>query len=167
MNATTERTCQIVSPFPIEGLGKLWLWLQTFKDETIDDFSPQTYAELVEKCRADSEAGAKSYAIIHDGQLVGCVWGEPVGNDVYSGHLVFEPYGLKPPEKLEATKQAIKCFFADGARKIRWMALSQNRAYRLFLRRLGAQFEGELKQETKQEGALKDLLLFASFPNGR
>lgn len=157
----------IVAPFPIEALPLMWKWLTEFRKEMVDDFSPQTYDELVEKCRADSEKGAKSYAIIHEGQIVGCVWGEPVGNDVFSAHLVFERDGLNPQEKLGATQAAVKQFFSEGARKLRWMTLSDNRAYRLFLRRLGAQYEGELKLETKQNGEMKDLMLFASFPNGR
>lgn len=133
----------------------------------VDDFSPQTFEQLVLKARADAEAGGKSFAITKEGRLVGCLWGEHVGNDVYSGHLVFDRDELSPAEKLEAAKEAMHRFFEDGARKIRWMALPDNRAYRLFLRKLGAGFEGELKQETKQGGELKDLLLFASFPNGR
>jgi RimJ/RimL family protein N-acetyltransferase len=155
---------EILSPFPEECLQLFWDWMLEFKDQMVDDFSPQTFEQLVEKAKADRLAGGKSYAIVQKGTVVGCVWGEHVGDQVYAGHLVFDRDALTPSEKLEAAKLTVKRFFSEGARKIRWMALSDNRAYRIFLRRLGATFEGELKRETRRQGKECDVVLFASFP---
>ncbi len=160
----TATKYEIVSPFPEDYLLTFWTWMAEFKEQMVDDFSPQTFQELVAKARQDLAAGGKSYAIIQNGKLVGCVWGEHVGDQVFSGHLVFESDALKSAEKLEATRLTLQQFFSDGARKIRWMALADNRAYRIFLRRLGASFEGELKKETRRQGELCDVVLFASFP---
>lgn len=165
MTVATQAKYEIVSPFPEEFLPGFWAWMQEFKNQMVDDFTPQTFEELVEKERLDRDAGGKSYGIMVEGKVVGCLWGEFVGDQVFSGHLVFDRDSLKPSEKLEAAKMTLKQFFADGARKIRWLALSDNRAYRIFLRRLGATFEGELKQETRREGKLCDVVLFASFPD--
>ena len=139
--------------------------MQEFKEQMVDDFTPQTFDELREKESRDRNAGGRSYAILHKERAVGCLWGESVGDQVFSGHLVFDRDALTPAEKLEAAKMTLKQFFSDGARKIRWLALSDNRAYRIFLRRLGAEFEGELKQETRREGKLCDVVLFPSFPD--
>ena len=155
---------EIVSPFPEKYLLAFWTWMAEFKEQMVDDFSPQTFQELVAKAQQDLAAGGKSYAIMMNGAVVGCVWGEHVGDQVFSGHLVFERDALKSAEKLEATKLTLQQFFSEGARKIRWMALSDNRAYRIFLRRLGATLEGELKKETRRQGELCDVVLFASFP---
>jgi RimJ/RimL family protein N-acetyltransferase len=155
---------EIVSPFPEECFPAFWSWMAEFREQMVDDFSPQTFQELVAKARQDQAAGGKSYAIMQNGVVVGCVWGEHVGDRVYAGHLVFDRDSLKSAEKLEATKITLQRFFSEGARKIRWMALSDNRAYRIFLRRLGATFEGELKRETRRQGKECDVVLFASFP---
>ena len=155
---------EIISPFPEECLLVFWTWMAEFKEQMVDDFSPQTFQELAAKARQDLAAGGKSYAIMMNGNLVGCVWGEHVGDQVFSGHLVFDRDSLKSAEKLEATKLTLQQFFSEGARKIRWMALADNRAYRIFLRRLGATFEGELKRETRRQGELCDVVLFTSFP---
>ena len=155
---------EIVSPLPNGEFHKVWDWLQEFRKQTIDDFSPQTLEQLVEKAKTDILAGGKSYAIFNEGCFVGCLWGEHAGDQVYAGHLVFDRDALMPKEKLEAAKLALKQFFSDGARKIRWLALADDRAYRIFLRRLGATLEGELKKETRRQGELCDVVLFASFP---
>ncbi len=155
---------EIVSPFPEDCFPAFWTWVKEFEEQMVDDFSPQTFQELVAKARQDLAAGGKSYAIMQNAKLVGCVWGEHVGDQVFSGHLVFERDALKSAEKLEATKLTLQQFFSEGARKIRWMALADNRAYRIFLRRLGATLEGELKKETRRQGELCDVVLFASFP---
>ena len=160
----TEAKYEIISPFTEEYLLPFWTWMKEFEEQMVDDFSPQTFQELQAKARQDLAAGGKSYAIMKEGILVGCVWGEHVGDQVFSGHLVFERDALKSAEKLEAAKLTLQQFFSEGARKIRWMALADNRAYRIFLRRLGATLEGELKKETRRQGELCDVVLFASFP---
>lgn len=165
MTVATQAKYEIVSPFPEGFLPGFWTWMLDFKEQMVDDFSPQTFQELQTKAQYDLSVGGKSYAIMKNGTLVGCLWGEHVGDQVFSGHLVFDRDSLTPSEKLEAAKLTLKKFFSDGARKIRWMALSDNRAYRIFLRRLGAEFEGELKQETRRKGKPCDVVLFASFPD--
>ncbi|KKL95845.1 hypothetical protein LCGC14_1850540 [marine sediment metagenome] len=155
---------EIVSPFPEECLPLMWQWINEFREQMVDDFTPKTFEEMIEKERSDREAGGRFYTIVQKGTVVGFVWGEHVGDQVYAGHLVFDRDALRPAEKLEAAKLALNRFFSEGARKIRWMAFTDNRAYRIFLRRLGATFEGELKKETRRQGELCDVVLFASFP---
>jgi hypothetical protein len=164
MTVAIQPKYEILSPFPEECLQLFWRWMQEFKDQMVDDFTPKTFEEMTEKAQRDQEAGGKSYAIVQKGTVVGCLWGEHVGDQVFAGHLVFDRDALTPREKLEAAKLTLGRFFSEGARKIRWMALADNRAYRIFLRRLGAKLEGELKKETRRQGELCDVVLFASFP---
>jgi hypothetical protein len=154
----------VVSPFPFEHLPKMWSWLQHFDALMVDDYCPKSFEEMAEKNKRDLANGAKTYAIMSDGQPVGAVWGEFVGDGVYIGHLVFDRYTLTSSEKMQLARMALKQFFADGARKIQWQLYADNRAFRVFLKRMGASVEGILKQATRCKGELRDMMLMASFP---
>jgi RimJ/RimL family protein N-acetyltransferase len=85
---------------------------------------------------------------------------------MYMGHLVFDREGLTSKEKLELTRDAIKRMFKAGARKIIWHLYADNRAFNIFLTKLGAEHEGTLRQGTRRNGELVDVVMMASFPEG-
>jgi hypothetical protein len=157
---------KIVSPFPEDQMEHIYGWMEEFRKQMVDDFTPQDLSAVIQRGRDAMSSGAKSYAILIDGEVVGAVWGEHLGDNVYMGHLAFDRYTLTPKEKLSATRDAVARFFTDGARKIVWQLFTDNRPFRLFLRRLGAEHEGTMRQSTRREGKLTDVDLMASFPEG-
>jgi RimJ/RimL family protein N-acetyltransferase len=157
---------RIVSPFPEEYVPRMWTWLEEFRRQMLDDYCPQTLDDLKAKNRQDLANGAITYAVL-DAKLkpIGAVWGEHLGDHQYMGHLVFDRESLTSSEKIEAARSAIARMFCDGARKICWQMFSDNRAFRIFLKRLGAEIEGNLRQATRRNGELVDVTLMASFPD--
>jgi RimJ/RimL family protein N-acetyltransferase len=155
---------EIVAPFPEGQLVRFWQWYEENRGAMMDDNSPKTLDALREKHRRDTLAGGLSYAIYQNGLPVGAVWGEHAGDDIYIGHLVFERDVLTSAEKFAATKDALGKMFQAGARKVAWMLYPENRAFNIFLLKLGATTEGYLRKGTRKQGAVHDLLLLASFP---
>jgi RimJ/RimL family protein N-acetyltransferase len=155
----------IVSPFPEEFYPLVWELLQEFSRETLDDRSPKSLEELIEKGHRDRESGGLSFAVMGcDGAPLGAVWCEAIGDGLGIGHLVFARHELNSAQKLEATRAAVAMMFAAGMRKILWSLFGDNRPFHIFLRRLGAVEEGRLKDQVRREGELVDMLLMASFP---
>ncbi len=155
----------MVTPFPEQHLPLMWEWIQEFACFMVDDLCPQSFEDMEAKNRIDLANGARVYAFIaEDGIPVGAVWGENAGDSVYAGHLVFDRWALRPPEKLSLARLAIQQIFKDGARKIVWQLFADNRPFHIFMRRLGAQEEGLLKKATRRNGELRDVMLMASFP---
>jgi RimJ/RimL family protein N-acetyltransferase len=156
---------KIVSPFPEEYYPLVWALLQEFARETMDDRSPRSLPELIEKDRRDRESGGLSYAIVgQEGVPLGAVWCEAIGDGLGIGHLVFMRRELTSGEKLSATRAAVSMMFAAGMRKICWSLFGDNRLFHIFLRRLGAVEEGRLKDQVRRNGELVDMVLMASFP---
>lgn len=158
---------ELVSPFRDDHLPKIWAWLEEFPKQMVDDFCPKNFEAMAKANREQQAAGAKQYAILHDGELRGAVWGEHARDGIFSGHLVFDRYSLSSSEKMIMARAALKRFFDDGARKIMWEVFEDNRAFKVFLRRLGAEVEGVLRQSTRRNGILMDVTLLASFPEGK
>ena len=155
---------EITSPFPEEHLPLMWGWLAEFHDQMVDDSSPKTFAEMVEKNKRDLAAGAKVYAVLGQDRVpVGVVCAEHIGDQMYLGHLVFDRYTLSGIEKMAATRIALRRMFAAGARKVIWQVFDDNRAFLIFLRRLGADIEGHLRDGARRDGKLVDIVLMASF----
>lgn len=155
---------EIVTPFPENHLPKMWKWLQEFSEQMVNDQCPKSYEEMVEKNRKDLEAGAKVYAICDRGIPVGCVWGENAGDEMYAGHLVFERDIFTTAEKLDLARQVLRLMFADGVRKIIWVLFEDNRAFRIFLKKLGAHMEAPcLRDHGRRKGVLVNVSLMASF----
>lgn len=157
----------IVSPYPEEQLPKLWGWLQEFSHQMNNDQSPKTFEELVAANRHLNASGGKAYALVTDGIVRGTVWADNLIDGMFMGHLVFDREGITTQEKLAFAKEAIAQMFATGARKIIWHLYADNRAFRIFLKKLGAEVEGTLRQATRRDGELVDVTMMASFPESK
>lgn len=157
----------VYTPAPESMLPAVWAWMNDFSELMIDDHCPKTFDEMCLKHESDLQNGAKEYLIATDnGTPLGAIWAENAGDGMYLGHLVFSRYDLKPEQKTEVARKLIEQMFAHGARKIIWQMFAENRPFRIFLRRLGAEVEGILKQGTRKDGKLRDIMLMASFPKG-
>ena len=156
------------SPIPDEAYEFIWKYLQQFAHQTLDKTSPDSLEALREKLKADVERGGKTYAFHNKDGWVGALSIENVGDGIGLGHLVFsrDNQNLTSAEKLAMSKAAIDDIFQNGFRKIQWAFFSDNRAFRLFLRKLGATHEGTLIAHVNREGEWVDADMMASFPQG-
>ena len=164
MTVAIQHEITLVSPPPESYYPVVWKLLQIFSYQTLDSFSPNNLEEVIEKSKQDDENGGLTFAVMMNGEVVGGVWFEATGDDMCLGHLVFERDILNASEKLQATGRAVRLAFKSGFRKIIWSFFSDNRAYRLFLSRLGAEYEGTFKQHARRNGELVDADFMASFP---
>lgn len=153
----------LVDPVPEGFLPLVWQWLNEWSGQTLDDYSPSNLKQLIEKSRRDQAAGGRSYGITADGKPTGAIWFEAMGDGMFAGHLVFPREGLSPKGKLQSVKMTLDNLFASGGRKVLWPHFADNRAFHIFLRRLGATEEGLLKQQTRRRGELADVRVMASF----
>jgi hypothetical protein len=160
-----DRKYALVSPMPEEHFLAIWEWLGEFTEQMVNDYTPRTSEDVVAKLTLDVASGGKSYMILSDdSRPIGAVWGEVMGDEVYMTHLVFARYSLSTPEKLALARAAVRQFFADGARKLCWAMYVDNRAFRIFLRRMGASVEGTFRKATRRNGQLVDVIMMATFP---
>lgn len=155
----------IVSPCPNSDLPQIWKWLQFFAKETLDEKAPKSLEEFLLKENFDRHNGGKTFAVALDGHLVGGIWYEAVGDGMAVGHLVFDPgHTLSTSGKMQAVRQTLK---EAGFRKIIWTFFADNRAFRVFLKRLGAEEEGLFRKQVRREGELVDQAFMASFPEAK
>lgn len=156
----------LITPFPEEHLPVMWEWLQEFRKQMVDDFCPTTFEEMVTVNQRGLDRGMKMYAAMQEGKVVGAVWGDPIGDDQYLGHLVFDR-SLDRAAKFACARAAVFTMFATGARKISWASFADNRAFIIFLRKIGAVIEGRLRDGARRNGELVDVVVLASFPEKR
>lgn len=157
----------IESPCPEYRLPQVLKWTHDFWDQMMDDFTPKTLEAITDMNRRDIFNGSLQYFFSsHDGNPMGVVWAVNGGDGVFIGHLVFEREGVSTSEKLEMARIALERMFKEGARKVVWQLFADNRAFRIFLKKLGAEQEGYLKQGARRNGELQDTILMASFAKG-
>ena len=165
MTVACQTGIELVSPAPEDCYLDIYRLLkEEFSHQTMDVLAPKTFGEFNRKAQQDLENGGMTFAVLKDGIVMGGIWFEPMVDGMMLGHLVFERQGISSTEKLQASRKAIGELFASGFRKIMWMFFSDNRAFRIFLKRLGAKHEGLLRQHLRRNGILVDAEVMASFP---
>lgn len=160
----TERF-SMLSPFPEKYLPQMWNWLEEFRKQMVDDLSPQTPLDLRNYFH-DGKARL-SYAFLdQNGWPVGAVWAEDLGHGNYMGHLVFERAGITSQEKLEMARRALRAMFDAGMKKLWWESYVDNRAFIIFLKKLGARPDSAIPTHpTKRDGKeVKTVLLSQEGP---
>lgn len=156
---------KVASPVPEEVIQILWIWSQQFADQMLDDRRPKDVEAMQAAHREEIANGGKQYYFSSENDVpLGMVWASNVGDDMYFGHLVFEREGLSTADKVEMTKYALHLMFMSGARKVIWQLFSDNRAFKIFLKKCGAEYEGCLRQMVRRNGVLMDTVMMASFP---
>ena len=165
MTVACQAGIELVSPAPEDCYLNIYQLLKLeFAHQTIDSRAPRTFGEFNRKAQQDLEDGGMTFAVLKEGLVMGGVWFEAIGDGQCLGHLVFERQGISSTEKLQASRQAIEELFASGFRKIVWTFFADNRAFRIFLKRLGAKHEGLLRQHLRRGDELVDAEIMASFP---
>lgn len=164
MTVAVASEVEIVTPTPEEHFGQVWKLLDEFRHEVLDAAAPSSLEEMIERNKQDAEKGGKSFSVVKEGQFAGAVWFEMIGDGTCIGHLVFDRFALTGPEKMAATKNVLRMMFSDGFRKVHWALFADNRAFRVFLKRLGAEQEAHFRQHCRRDGELVDADIMASFP---
>lgn len=164
MTVAVANEVEIVSPTPPEHYERVWKLLDEFRHEVLDAAAPSTLEEMIERNAKDAERGGKSFSVLKEGQFAGAVWFEMIGDGVCIGHLVFDRFALTGAQKMAATRNVLRMMFSDGFRKVHWAFFADNRAFRVFLKRLGAEQEAHFRQHCRRDGELVDVDIVASFP---
>ena len=165
MTVACQTGIELISPAPEDCYFDVYRLLkEEFAFQTLDSGAPATFGEFNRKAKQDLENGGMTFAVYKEGLFAGGIWFETIGDGQCLGHLVFERKGITSTEKLQASRQAIEELFASGFRKIVWTFFADNRAFRIFLKRLGAKHEGLLRQHLRRGEEFVDAEIMASFP---
>lgn len=142
----------------------MWDWLSHFAQETLDSNAPKSLDEFLHSeamCRMN---GGKTFCIHNDDVMIGAIWVENIGDGIGVGHLVFDPgHTISTSEKIYASKLVMKEIF-QYFRKVMWAYFADNRAFHVFLRRMGAIEEGIFHQHVRRGSDFVDQAWMASFP---
>jgi len=164
MTVAQAEAVEIVTPTPQEHYADVWKLLDEFRHEVLDAAAPANLEEMIERNKQDEARGGKSFSVLKEGQLAGAVWFEMIGDGACIGHLVFDRFLLTGAQKMAATRNVLRMMFSDGFRKVHWAFFADNRAFRVFLKRLGAEQEAHFRQHCRRDGELVDAEIMASFP---
>lgn len=153
---------EVVSPFPMQSLPRVWGWIQSFRNRVVDDFSPKTLDAFVEKSLADA-AALTTWAVYRDGELGGMVSFERWTPVLGTCHCLFkrEMWGRKTT--LPALRQIAGEIFGTGVSKISMCVFSDNKAIIALVKDLGAVTEGHYRKHTLRGGQLVDMTAIALF----
>lgn len=156
---------EVVSPFPLESLPRVWMWIESFRSRVADDYGPQTLDAFV-KQSIESVDSMTTWAVYRDGELGGMVsfqkWSPVLG----TCHCLFkrEMWGRKTTQP--ALEQIAREIFATGIGKISMCVFADNKAILSLLKSLGAVNEGHYRQHTMRGGKLVDMTAIALFREG-
>lgn len=154
----------VTTPCPSSNLPLVWEWLSHFSKETLDTNSPKSLIDFLESEEPCRENGGKTFSIHSDGVMVGAIWVENIGDGIGVGHLVFDPgHTISTSEKIQASKLVMREVF-KSFRKVMWAFFADNRAFRIFLKRMGAIEEGVFHQHVRRGPDFVDQAWMASFP---
>lgn len=157
----------IVSPCPPENLPTVWEWLSHFSKETLDSNAPKTLDEFLSNEKLCRERGGKTFSISKEEKMIGAIWVENIGDGICVGHLVFDPgHTIPTSEKILSSRIVLKQIF-ESFRKVMWAYFADNRAFHVFLRRMGAIDEGIFHKHVRRGSDFVDQAWMASFPETR
>jgi len=154
----------IIHPCPSRDLPRVWEWLSHFSKETLDSNAPKSLDEFLHSEAMCRMGGGKTFCIHNDDVMIGVIWVENIGDGIGVGHLVFDPgHTISTSEKIQASKLVMKEIF-QHFRKVMWAYFADNRAFHVFLRRMGAIEEGIFHQHVRRGSDFVDQAWMASFP---
>lgn len=142
----------------------MWKWLSHFSKETLDTNAPESLKEFLDSEQLCRKNGGKTFSIHQDRDMVGAIWVENIGDGICVGHLVFDPeHTISTSEKIQASRKVLGEIF-KSFRKVMWAYFADNRAFNVFLRRMGAIEEGVFHKHVKRGSDYVDQAWMASFP---
>lgn len=161
---------ELVSPFPVYHVPRIWGWVQTFRDKVADDYAPKTIHDFVEDFRRKELNGQRSWAVIRDGEMGGVIQSEAISPGVRSIHAMFKREFWGHATTLPALRQACDQIFANDVRKLVALIFVDNGASINIAMSLGGVREGTLRAETIRNGEPVDVAIVGihreAFKNG-
>lgn len=156
-----EHAVTLAYPFPSTAYPQLWAWMNEFPDSNMDDYSPRDYTAFVSMMRRRAEFEC-SWGVESDGELCGIINYYPTTphSGMFHG-ICFTARVCGTPVTETAVRQVIEHLFDDGVEKISAMFFADNARVRKFLTRLGAEYEGYLREHTRRNGQPLDMMLLA------
>lgn len=154
---------ELVSPFPEKWYHLLHEWSFEYPERVRDDFWPKTVGELRDELnrRATSEL---TVAVVEDGVPVGFIGYSGITSHIGTLRGVCftkTVHGNGTP--LKALRMVLQQQFDGGVHKILAFPFADNARAIAFYYKLGAKYEGCLRQHTLRKGKLTDMLLLAFF----
>jgi RimJ/RimL family protein N-acetyltransferase len=166
---------EVISPFPVESLPRVWAWTENFRARISDDFGPQTLEEFIDAMLMN-EGQQKTWAVYADGELGGMITYQRLTPWLGTAHCVFKPefQGRLPGSRLEpriaaeprrriavdACTSAVREMFEQGIGKLVFYPLAGNIGLGAMLQRMGAKCEGQLRAHTLCGGQPKAMKVY-------
>ena len=64
---------QVISPFPIYAVPRVFVWMKEFRNRVCDDFAPDTLGDFVDQWQREDRAGRRTWSVIRGGELGGVI----------------------------------------------------------------------------------------------
>ena len=134
----------VESPFPVEELPRVWLWIQESPHALMNNLGPQTIEEFVDYWM---ERKAVTWGVYRDGILGGWIVYEPTNRVTGNAHCVFKKgegrhdsfFGHKTT--VPALSLAFDEMFSIGVQRIGMLVFQSNRAVQSLIKALGGELE--------------------------
>lgn len=139
--------------FPI-----VWIWIEDSWRWIADDFFPKTLEAFIE---LNQRRNADHFAVYVDGDLCGIFTVIVLLPFVWECHVTFARRFLEPDETAEALRAAMQVARKFGCQTVICLAFPENKAIIRLLKRVGAVYEGRLRNRTQRDGKPSDLISYA------
>jgi RimJ/RimL family protein N-acetyltransferase len=159
-----RQAIRIVSPFPQSELVLAWGWIQKFRRQVADDYSPRTFQQFLIQ-ETDRQGKGLTYAVERDGELGGIVWIDLHAPHLAEAHCLFKKEFWGRATVLPALEQIAAGVFDAGVHKIICPVFADNHAIRSTLAALGAVQEAYYREHILREGELIDMAVYSLFAN--
>jgi RimJ/RimL family protein N-acetyltransferase len=160
-------TVTIERPFPTYALPRVWGWTVESRRQVADDFAVKTLDEFVNQWEAAERAGRSSWGVWRDKELGGAVTSARVNPMCVDAHCVFKRSFWGHAVTVEALRLVFEEIFSNGeTQKIMATAFRDNHALLGLVRKLGFQKEGVLRQQTRRNGEMVDVVLIGLTAEG-
>ena len=152
-------TVTIERPFPAYALPRVWGWTVESRRQVADDFAVSTLEAFVNEWEAADAAGRSTWGVWRDKELGGVVTSAHINPMCVDAHCVFKRSFWGHDTTVEALRLVFEEIFAEGVVKITATAFHDNHALLGLVRKLGFQKEGVLRQQTRRNGEMVDVVL--------
>jgi RimJ/RimL family protein N-acetyltransferase len=158
-----HKKLELVSPFPSEFYPNLLEWVQQYPLKMMDDSWPKDLAGLSSTLDLRSECECTAL-VTENGKPVGFIGYQDLTSHVGSLRGVcFDKAVHGNGTAFRALRVVLQRQFDRGIHKIMAFPFADNPRSVAFYYKLGAKYEGLLKEHTKRNGLLTDMLCLAFF----
>lgn len=163
MTPAAQPKLELISPFPSEFYSELHRWFVQSSDKMLDEWAPKTLDELSQTIAQRSET-EYTCMVTENGTPVGFIGYQDLTPHVGSLRGVcFDKAVHGNGTALRTVRQVLQQQFDRGIHKIMAFPFADNARSIGFYYKLGAKYEGLLREHTLRNGLLTDMLCLAFF----